>query len=44
MNFPYFYTCRWGELEIVKYLVEVQGCSAVCTDNRGVTPLHMACE
>ena len=38
------YPCRGGELEIVKYLIEVQGCSAGCTDNRGQTPLHLACQ
>ena len=34
---------REGRLEVVKYLIEVQGCSAGCTDNRGQTPLHHAC-
>ena len=36
------YPCRYGKLEIVKYLIEVQGCSAGCTDNSGQTPLHYA--
>ena len=34
---------RADRLEVVKYLIEVQGCSAGCTDNRGQTPLHHAC-
>ena len=42
--FPQFCPCRNGKLEIVKYLIEVQGCSAGCTDNSGRTPLHLACE
>ena len=42
--FIQFYPCRGGVLEIVKYLVEVQRCSARCTDNSGRTPLHLACE
>ena len=42
--FPHFYPCRGGELEIVKYLMEVQGCSAGYTDNSGQTPLHLACK
>ena len=34
---------RDGRLELVKYLIEVQGCSAGCTDDFGQTPLHLAC-
>ena len=34
---------RSGELEVVKYLIEAQGCSADCTDKVGMTPLHHAC-
>ena len=34
---------RWSHLEVVKYLIEVQECSAGCTDNSGQTPLHLAC-
>ena len=44
INFPHFYLCRNGELEIVKYLIEVQGFSAGCTDNSGRTPLHLSCK
>ena len=35
---------RWGKLEMVKYLIEAQGCSADCTDYDGMTPLHHACQ
>lgn len=35
---------RYGRLQVVKYLVEVLGCSTGCTDSRGQTPLHVACE
>ena len=35
---------RFGELELVKYLIEVQGCSTGCTDYDGQTPLHLACQ
>ena len=34
---------RWGKLVVVKYLIEVQGCSTECTDNSGQTPLYLAC-
>ena len=34
---------RSGKLEVVKYLIEAQGCSADCTDKDGQTPLHHAC-
>ena len=34
---------RAGHLEVVKYLIEVQGCSAECTDVFGRTPLRLAC-
>ena len=34
---------RLGQLTVVQYLIEVQGCSAGCTDNNGQTPLHHAC-
>ena len=34
---------RFGELKVVKYLIEAQGCSADCTDKDGWTPLHLAC-
>ena len=34
---------RWSQLEVVKYLIEAQGCSADCTDKHGRTPLHDAC-
>ena len=40
----HFYPCRSGKLEIVKYLIRVQRCSAGCTDNSGLTPLHLACK
>ena len=43
INFPHFYPCRNGTLEIVKCLIEVQRCSAGCTDDSGQTPLHLAC-
>ena len=46
----YVYDCvtmalivRFGELEVVKYLIEAQGCSTDCTDKYGLTPLHLAC-
>ena len=38
-----FLSHRWGRLEVVKYLIEAQGCSAGCTDKKGRTPLHRAC-
>ena len=43
--FPPHINVRSGELEVVtvKYLMEVQGCSARCTDNSGQTPLHCTC-
>ena len=34
---------RYGHLELVKYLTEVQGCSTECTDRWKRTPLHDAC-
>ena len=34
---------RFGKLEVVKYLIEAQGCSADCTDKVRQTPLHLAC-
>ena len=34
---------RSSELEVVKYLIEAQGCSTDCTDEDGRTPLHHAC-
>ena len=34
---------RFGRLEVVKYLIEVQGCYIECTDDNGQTPLHLAC-
>ena len=34
---------RYGKLSIVKYLIEVRGCSAGCTDDSGLTLLHLAC-
>ena len=34
---------RYGKLEVVKYLIEVEGCSTGCTDESGQTPLHRAC-
>ena len=37
------HTVRWGKLELVKYLIEVQRCFAGCTDNIGKTPLHLVC-
>ena len=37
------YIVRCGHLEVVKYLVEVQGVSAGCTDHWKLTPLHRAC-
>ena len=39
----FFPTYRCGHLEVVKYLIEVQGCSTGCTDGDGKTPLHLAC-
>ena len=35
---------RFCCLEVVKYLVEVQGCSMEYTNNIGQTPLHEVCE
>ena len=37
------HTVRSGQLEIVKYLTEEQGCSARSTDEYERTPLHYAC-
>ena len=34
---------RYGHLEVVKYLIEIQGCSTGCTSDTGRTPLHYAC-
>lgn len=34
---------RFGHLEVVKYLVEAQGCIAGSVDGVGCTPLHFAC-
>ena len=34
---------RFGHLDVVKYLVEVQGCAAGSVDGVGYTPLHFAC-
>ena len=34
---------RYGELEVVKYLIEAQGCSVDCTNKDEITPLHLAC-
>ena len=34
---------RFGHLEVVKYLIEVHGCSTGCTNNHEQTPLHYAC-
>ena len=34
---------RDGQLEVVKYLIEAQGCSTDCTNKLGMTPLHFAC-
>ena len=32
-----------GNVEMVKYFIEVQGCSATTTDDYKQTPLHYAC-
>ena len=37
------HTVRSGQLEIVKYLTEEQGCSARSTGEYKQTPLHFAC-
>ena len=44
MYYPFSHIVRYGHLEVMKYLIEVQGCSAGCTDNGGRTPLHYACQ
>ena len=43
MDYPFSHIVRSGCLELVKYLIEVQGCSAGCTEDDGETPLHYAC-
>ena len=35
---------RFCRLEVVKYLIEIHGCSLEYTDNIGKTPLHEVCE
>ena len=35
------FTCRAGKLEVVKYLIDIH-CNKECTDNDGMTPLHVA--
>ena len=35
---------RFCHLEVVKYLIEIHGCSLEYTDNIGKTPLHEVCE
>ena len=40
---PFLHIFRLGKLQVVKYLIEVQGCSAECTDIFGKTLLHQAC-
>ena len=42
-SFLSIHIVRSGHLEVVKYLIEIQRCSAGCTDNDGKTPLHHAC-
>ena len=43
MYYPFSYIVRNGRLEVLKYLIEVQGCSAGCTTDSGWTPLCLAC-
>jgi ankyrin repeat protein len=45
MTYVHFppYIVRFGHLEVMKYLIEVQGCSIGYTDSLGRTPLHLAC-
>ena len=40
---PQTHIVRCRRIEVAKYLIEVHGCSAGCTDNSGQTPLHLAC-
>ena len=50
LNFELYFTTYFshtsfskGNIEMVKYLIEVQGCSATTTDDNKQTPLHSAC-
>ena len=43
MLYSFSHIIRCGHLEVVKYLIEVQGCSAGCTNFLEQTPLHDAC-
>ena len=36
-------SCRDGQLEVVKFLIEVAKCDPQCVDHEGKTPLHDAC-
>ena len=36
-------SCSHGHLNIVTYLIEEQKCNLEWTDNKGETPLHLAC-
>jgi len=39
----FFFSCREGHLDLVKYLVEIGRCDAGITSDSGYTPLHLAC-
>ena len=43
MLYSFSHIVRSGHLEVVKYLIEVRGCSAGCTNCWGQTPLYHAC-
>jgi len=39
----FLFSCRGGNLDVVKYLVERSGCDVGIKSNNGATPLHIAC-
>jgi len=39
----FLFSCRKGQLEVARMLIDEFNCNAQCTDNKGWTPLHHAC-
>ena len=42
-SYVFLFSCRYGQLAVVRVLIEEYKVNPECTDNVGWTPLHCAC-